>query len=106
MSKEKNASEEEYFARMEREKRQKAAAESAERQEAAAVAAQQALHRQRCGKCGGSLAPRDFKGIEIDVCTGCGAVLLDPGELEALAGKDSSGALASLAGMFKFRVGK
>jgi uncharacterized protein len=103
MSKEKNASEEEYFARIERENREKAAAAAAVENEAAGRAKLKALHHQRCGKCGGSLAPRDFQGVEIDVCGGCGAVLLDPGELETLAGSDSSGALASLAGMFRFR---
>jgi hypothetical protein len=30
-------------------------------------------------------------------------VLLDPGELEQLAGSDESGAIASLAALFKFR---
>jgi Zn-finger nucleic acid-binding protein len=43
-----------------------------------------------------------FKGVEIERCAGCGAVLLDPGELEELAGKDQSGGLfAALLGLNK-----
>jgi len=103
MSKDKNAGEEEYFARMEREAREKVAAEAARQAEVAARAAAKATHYMRCGKCGGELAPRDFRGVEIDVCGDCGVVLLDPGELETLAGKDGSGALAGLAGFFKFK---
>jgi hypothetical protein len=103
MSNEKNASEEEYFARLEREQREKAAEEAGKRAASEAQAQLRALHHQRCGKCGGELVPRDFRGVEIDVCGGCGAVLLDPGELEQLAGSDESGAIASLAALFKFR---
>ena len=39
-----------------------------------------------------------FKGVEIEICPNCGAVLLDPGELEQLAGKDESSFFASLFG--------
>jgi Zn-finger nucleic acid-binding protein len=39
-----------------------------------------------------------FKGVEIEKCPDCGAVLLDPGELEQLAGKDESGFFADLFG--------
>lgn len=60
------------------------------------------LHHQRCGKCGGQMTPQLFKGVEIDICGGCGAVLLDPGELETLVGPDESGALDTLAEFFKF----
>ncbi len=38
-----------------------------------------------------------FKGVEIERCE-CGAVLLDPGELELLAGKDESGFFSALFG--------
>lgn len=103
MSTDKNASEEGYFAKIEAEERAKAQVALAEEKARAARAEQKAQHAGRCGKCGGSMAPRDFKGVEIDVCDDCGSVLLDPGELEALAGKDASGALSGLAALFKFK---
>ena len=65
-------------------------------------AERKALHAMRCGKCGGLLKPRPFRGIEIDVCEDCGVVLLDPGELEILAGKDETGVISSLASLFSF----
>ncbi|GDX78377.1 hypothetical protein LBMAG42_01880 [Deltaproteobacteria bacterium] len=103
MSNEKNASEEEYFVRIEREERARAAAEAEKAKGEAARAELKALHHQRCGKCGGELKPQDFRGVEIDICESCGSVLLDPGELEQLAGKDASGALAGLASLFRFK---
>lgn len=106
MSHEKNKTEEEYFARLEREAREKAVAEAEIAREAAKRAELAAQHHQRCGKCGEQLKPQDYKGVEIDVCVGCGAVLLDPGELEQLAGADATGTLSGLANLFKFRAGR
>ena len=103
MSTEKNASEEEYFARLEREERERAQADADKRKADEARASLKAAHAQRCGKCGGPLAPQGFRGVEIDVCGWCGSVLLDPGELEQLAGKDESGALRGLANLFGFK---
>ncbi len=59
-----------------------------------------ALHRDKCGKCGGSMTAKVFRGLEIEECGDCGAILLDPGELEALAGKDQVGTFRSLFTMF------
>ena len=91
MSSDKSPAEEEYFARLEREALAKAQAENAAKAVVAARAALKDLHANKCGKCGGTLSPRDFQGVEIDVCGDCQSVLLDPGELETLAGKDSGG---------------
>ncbi len=101
MSSDKNKSEEEYFARLEREERARAQIEADKQAAVDARAAAKATHLQCCGKCGGPMTPRDFRGVEIDICGWCGAVLLDPGELETLAGKDASGALAGLANLFR-----
>lgn len=102
MSNEKNKSEEEYFARLEREERERAAVVAAKASEEAARAAAKAAHAGCCGRCGGPFATRDFRGVEIDVCGWCGSVLLDPGELEQLAGKDASGTLSGLSALFRF----
>lgn len=93
----------EYFAREDQQKKaalaDTVAREKAEQERAAA----KALHAGHCGKCGGTFTQRGFRGVEIDVCTGCGAVLLDPGELELVAGKDETGVIKSLASIFSFR---
>ena len=90
-------SEEEYFHRQQVEQlaklREVAAMESAE----AAMAAAKELHFHKCGKCGADMKTELFKGVEIERCA-CGAVLLDPGELEQLAGADESGFFSALFG--------
>lgn len=96
--------EEEHFARIEFERRKKAAAERA-----AALAAEErsrlkALHHMRCPKCGMELAEIAFRQIRIDRCTSCSGVWLDAGELEAVTdeeGKDGKGGfLSSFTGLF------
>lgn len=94
--------EDEYFARLEAEKkariREQLEAEAAE----AATEALRAQHHNRCGKCGNEMSPQIFKGVEIDICGSCGAVLLDPGELETLAGQDHSSVMETISDLFSF----
>jgi hypothetical protein len=101
MSDKKRRDEEDYFSKRDAEKKAQlkahldTAAQAADRAQAALV------HHMKCGKCGGDLATRLFKGVEIDVCPDCGAVLLDPGELEQLAGHETDATvLKTLAGFF------
>jgi pimeloyl-CoA synthetase len=92
-------SEQEYFHRLEVEKLGKIKAESDAVEAVEASEAARELHHHMCGKCGISMSSVLFKGVEIERCSGCGAVLLDPGELEQLAGEDESGFLAGLFGL-------
>ena len=39
-----------------------------------------------------------FRGVDVERCPSCGGVLLDPGELKKLAGKDESGLHTRLFG--------
>ena len=100
MSLDTTTSEEEYFHKQAVEQlarlREIAAIDNAE----AAVKAARELHFHKCGKCGADMTAEIFKGVEIERC-GCGSVLLDPGELEQLAGKDESGFFADLFGTNK-----
>lgn len=100
MSKDNVGDEAEYFHEREREAlealKAKRAAEAAE----AAKEALKALHHLHCGKCGNKMNTEIYKGVEIEVCPACGAVLLDPGELQELAGADTGGAMAWLGALF------
>lgn len=94
------ADEDDYFTRLDAEK--KAALKrklDGEASEAAEVALRE-LHFHRCGKCGHSMTTQPFRGIEIEICDNCQAVLLDPGELEQLAGSDE-GFFKDLFGSFR-----
>jgi hypothetical protein len=101
MAEKRNEAEEEYFARIEREQVERLAEELAAEKVKALKEERRKLHAMKCGKCGGDFVPKPFRGVTIDVCTSCGAVLLDPGELEILAGHDQSGVLGSIARLFK-----
>ncbi len=102
MSKDAPSMEEEYFHREDQERIRKLK-EQVEREKAESErAARKALHFGHCGKCGGKMATRVFKSVEIDVCPDCGAVLLDPGELEQLVGADKSAGASWLTDFFSF----
>lgn len=102
MAKDHSDPEDEYFKRQEMEQLKKLR-EKVEAEEAAkAREARKQAYWLRCGKCGGVMGTQVFKGVEIDVCPDCGSVLLDPGELETLVGKDHSGAMGVLSDLFSF----
>lgn len=94
--------EDQYFHREDQEKlrklREQAEADAAK----AALEARKLAHRHKCGKCGADMDTQLFKGVEIEICKDCGAVLLDPGELERLSGKDPSGTFGILSDLFSF----
>lgn len=94
--------EKEYFHQQEKEKLRKLK-DKTDREKAETERARlRTLHHLRCGKCGQLMATQDFKGVEIEVCPDCGAVLLDPGELELLAGRDKSSFASTLGELFSF----
>lgn len=95
--------EDEYFARIEQEKKARLARLLAEDDAQAKAAERKELHYMHCGKCGTEMFTTSFRGVEIEVCPSCGAVLLDPGELQQLAGEDQAGAVAGLMSLFGFR---
>ena len=94
--------EEAYFKRQELQKIAAMRAEQEKETLADALKERQELHYNRCGRCGDLMNPKIFQGVEIDLCPSCGAVLLDPGELETLAGEDKSGVIANITGFFNF----
>jgi hypothetical protein len=92
--------EDDYFARIEREKTEKLRKQLQAENRKATAEERKAAHWLRCGKCGGQMDTQVFRGVEIEVCPDCGAVLLDPGELEALAGADQGGIFRDFASIF------
>jgi len=83
--------EEEYFARLEYEKRQKIEREKHENLKAAELTKLKKLHFMRCPKCGMELIEIDYKDIKIDKCSECEGIWLDAGEMEAVAKMEKSG---------------
>jgi nitrate/TMAO reductase-like tetraheme cytochrome c subunit len=76
-------SEEEYFARMEFERRKKAEEEKRKNMAAAEKKRLKELHYMHCPKCGMELIEVDYKTLKVDRCSACDGLWLDAGELEA-----------------------
>jgi hypothetical protein len=93
--------EDEYFHKLDQEAKARMKEAQDARDRAEALAQRKATYANRCGRCGGVMAPKPFRGVEIDVCTECNAVLLDPGELEQLADKDRGGFAANFFESFR-----
>jgi hypothetical protein len=85
MPKKPSEKEEEYFARLEFERRQKVEEQARAKMEAAEAKRQKELHYMHCPKCGMKLIEINYKGIEVDKCSSCEGVWLDAGELEAIS---------------------
>lgn len=99
----KSKPEDEYFARIEAEKKERLARILADEDQEKKAAELKALHHMHCGKCGQEMFTTSFRGVDIETCPGCGAVLLDPGELQELAGEDQHGLLQTVGTLFGFR---
>ncbi|MDP2968429.1 MAG: zf-TFIIB domain-containing protein [Deltaproteobacteria bacterium] len=100
MLKKPSEQEEEYFARMEFEKRKKIEEEKQERLAKEEKEKLKALHYLKCPKCGMDLIEIDYKNIKIDKCSECEGVWLDAGELEAVSKLEKSG-MDKLFSVFK-----
>ncbi len=92
--------EDEYFARLEFEKKKKAEVESHARMVEEEKHKLKELHYMHCPKCGMNLITIDYKGIAVDRCSGCEGIWLDAGELEAITRLEKSG-LDKLFSLFK-----
>lgn len=77
--------EEEYFARMEFERRKKIMEEEHKKISEEGKRKLKDLHYMRCPKCGMELLEVAYKGMKIDECSECKGIWLDAGELEVVA---------------------
>jgi len=77
--------EEEYFARIEFDKRKKLEEEKHGKLKEEDKKGLKELHYMKCPKCGMELIEIDYKGIKVDKCSECEGVWLDAGELEVIS---------------------
>ena len=92
--------EEEYFMRLELERRKQIEADKIRRFADDEKRHLKELHYMRCPKCGMELNEIDYKNIIVDKCFSCDGIWLDAGEFESIA-KLEKGALDKLFGIFK-----
>ena len=96
-----NDPKEAYFKRQELQKLARMRAEQ-KKDLAKALEERTELHYNRCGRCGDLMKPKSFKGVEIDLCPSCGAVLLDPEWLSRPWLEDKSGVIENITSFFNF----
>jgi uncharacterized protein len=82
--------EDEYFARIEFEKKKKLEHEKNLKMAADEKKRLQELHFMHCPKCGVDLIEIDHKGIKVDRCPECDGVWLDANEVEHFASLEKS----------------
>jgi YgiT-type zinc finger domain-containing protein len=82
--------EEEYFARLEFERKKKKEEDRQKKLAGDEKKRLKEIHFMQCPKCGMKLVEIDYKGIKVDKCTECEGVWLDAGELEAVSRLDKS----------------
>lgn len=80
--------EEEYFARLEAQKKKIIAEEREKSLKQKEREEQKQLHWMRCPKCGSELQTITYKKVEIDRCFFCNGIWLDEGELEKIGNAD------------------
>lgn len=100
MLKKPSEKEEEYFARMEFERRKKIEEEKQKKLAAEEKKGLRELHYMRCPKCGMELIEIDYRHIKVDKCSGCEGVWLDAGELDAVSELEKT-SLDKLFSVFK-----
>jgi hypothetical protein len=102
MSEKPTNAEEEYFAREDIEKRYKLAKEMDAKRSRTEAEALKAAHFMHCPKCGNKLQTIRFRDVDVDRCFHCHGTWLDDGELERLAGKETShGIVQAIANAFR-----
>jgi uncharacterized protein len=90
MTKKPTENEDEYFARLEIEKKREWEKERAASMEQAEKNRLRELHHMKCPKCGMDLHTIDYRGLKLDRCVSCNGTWFDPGELDELLGQDES----------------
>jgi len=88
--------EDEYFAKLDMERLERARAAEAKR----ATDAERASHHMRCPKCGGHLATEKYHELEIDRCQDCHGVWLDAGEIDTVVDMEKRGMMTRALGDF------
>ena len=92
--------EEEYFARMEFERKRKIEEEKHGKLLAEEKKRLKELHFMKCPKCGMELIEIDYRSIKVDKCSECEGIWLDAGELETVSRLEKPG-LEKLFTVFK-----
>jgi hypothetical protein len=91
--------EQEYFARVEAQKRLEAQVKRTAELAADEKKRLKDLHYMHCPKCGSDLHQETLDGVSVEICPGCRGIFLDDGELAKLTERPK-GLLNQVRGLF------
>jgi hypothetical protein len=91
----------EYFGRIEFEKRQKALQERQHQMESKEREHAKEQHWMHCPKCGIEMVEIVFEDIRVDKCSACLGIFFDDGEIEQRIKKNKPGVLRRIAAVFE-----
>lgn len=93
--------EDEYFAKMEFERKRKRLAEEHQKMKEKEREEAKELHWMHCPKCGMEMVELEFEGVKIDKCTSCFGIFLDDGELNEIMADKNTGLVKRFGKLFK-----
>jgi hypothetical protein len=93
--------EDDYFARIEFERRQKRIIEQQKNMLNEEKKKLKDQHWMHCPKCGMEMVEIDFEGIKLDRCSSCLGLYFDEGEVVELIRKNKPGFLSRLSTLFR-----
>ena len=91
--------EQEYFARLEAQKRLELQVKRTAEMAAEEKKRLKELHYMHCPKCGSDLHQETLEGLSVEICPGCRGIFLDDGELVKLTERPK-GLLTKVRGLF------
>ena len=96
-----SATEDEFFAREDLEKKRKLAQQVSKQLSADERARLKALHHMHCPRCGMEMQEVHFGKLTVDVCFACNGAFLDRGEIEVIAAPQQKGIMGAILNWFK-----
>ena len=79
-----------YFLREDSDKKHKLSEERKRRQKKEHDEELKALHYMKCPKCGHDLENKRMTYIDVDQCTSCGVIVLDPEDIDRFIAEEKS----------------
>ncbi len=93
--------EQEYFVRQEMERLRRLREEHRQKVEAEERQKLKDLHWMHCPKCGVEMSSIHMRGVEVELCPGCGGLFLDAGELDQAVEMASRGGFGAALGALR-----
>jgi uncharacterized protein len=96
-----SATEDEFFAREDVEKKRKLAHQVKKELGADRLKSLRDLHYMHCPRCGLEMQEVHFGKLTVDVCFGCNGAFLDRAEIEVIAAPHQKGLMGAILNWFK-----